>query len=389
MKFDRSTFRTALLGGAGTAALATLIATGARAGETRLSPETPPLVTGSADAHAVVNVAPLNVGDVLASITDATTSSLGGGTDSAVSATVESNAMRASATGNDFANVIDLSVVPSADALGTGDGAASLAVSTNVGAISSFVAGNGIGADHTDFEFGTLGVTDNVISATSTGNRGSTLLQGDILPAYSSETAGSSTVRFNAPLASDWFVATGGLVATTLQMQAGTISNTAIASQNAIQLSILNTEDDTTIVASPTLEDNSIAASVTGNSSGSAIEILPGGAATLAGTAVLTNGQLNYSLGSSTDISAVNASSRIVARIAADDDITDDAELRGSLSVAGNAITASASGNRALGEAPGQAGNRILLADGASFAGSPDTSDHGAGTAYTSGRPAQ
>lgn len=194
----------------------------------------------------------------------------------------------------------------------------------------------------------------------------------------------------NGPTDTDWFVGTGSLVASTLQMQAGSISNTATATNNSIHLDILNAEDDASVIASPALEDNAIAASVTGNSSNSTINVLAGGAATLAGTAVVTNGQLNgqftVPLDASANIAASNGNSTIIATIAADGDSTsDDAELQGSLSVTGNAITASASGNRSLGDTPGQAGNRILLADGASFEGSEYTGDHGTDIAYTSG----
>lgn len=139
--------RATLLGSAGTAALASLIAGGAHAAETRITPDAP-IVIGTAEGHAVVNAAPMNTGTVNATIANATTASTASGTDSAVSTTVDSNAMRASATGNDFTNSVDLSVVPPQEALGTGDGAASLAVSINAGAISSIAAGNAIGAQH-------------------------------------------------------------------------------------------------------------------------------------------------------------------------------------------------------------------------------------------------
>jgi hypothetical protein len=162
------------------------------------------------------------------------------------------------------------------------------------------------------------------------------VLQGALLPAYASDTAGSSTLVVNGPTDTDWFVGTGSLVASTLQMQAGSISNTATATNNSIHLDILNAEDDASVIASPALEDNAIAASVTGNSSNSTINVLAGGAATLAGTAVVTNGQLNgqftVPLDASANIAASNGNSTIIATIAADGDSTsDDAELQGSL----------------------------------------------------------
>lgn len=376
MKNRRNNVRSTLLNGAGTAALATLIATGAHAGETHITPDISASVTGMVDAHAVINASQENVGSADASIADAQTASLATGTDSAVSATVDANAMKASATGNDFTNTIDLSIVPTSETLGTGDGAAALAFSINTGAISSSVTADEIAALYADFPLGTVGVTGNSISAVTSGNSGSTLLQGAVLPDYASDTAGSSTLIANQASLDDWLHATGGLAASTVQVQSGAISNTATATDNDIRLNILNAEDDASVVASPTLEDNTIAATVSGNNSNSTIDVQSGGAPTLAGSAVVTNGQINSSPEGAASIVASNTDSAIIATIAADGDNTDDdAELRGSLSVAGNAITASASGNQALGTAPDKAGNRILLADGASFAGSGNVVD--------------
>lgn len=387
MKNRGNTIRHALLNGTGTAALATLIASGAHAGETRITPTiTPPTVDVSVQAHAAINNPQQNIGSAAASITDAEATSGATGTDSAVSATVDSNAIKASAIGNDFTNAIDLSVIPTVETLGTGDGAAALGFSVNIGPISSSVVDSDIAALHADFPLGTIGVTGNGIAATTSGNKGSTLLQGAVLPDYASDAAGSSAITSGELSLADWLNATGSLVASTVQAQSGGIYNTATATDNDIALSIRNATDDASVVASPALEDNTIAATVTGNSSNSTIDVQEGGASTLAGTAVVTNGQINSSPEAASSIVASNSGSEIVATIAADDTNTgDDAELQGSLSVAGNAITASASGNQALGATADQAGNRILLADGASFAGSANTVSPGTDTAFNAG----
>ncbi|HTM78489.1 MAG TPA: hypothetical protein VL133_12770, partial [Devosia sp.] len=386
MNNNRNIIRLTLLNGAGTAALATLIAAGAHAGETQIVPEiVPPSVTGMVDAHAVINASQSNEGAASASIEDADTMSQATGADSAVSATVDSNSMKANATGNDFTNTIDLSVIPTSETLGEGDGAATLGFSINTGAVSGSVTDDEIAALQADFPLGTVGVTGNSIAATASGNSGSTLLHGAILPDYASETGGSSALTANELSLADWINAAGSLVASTVQVQSGAISNTATATDNDIRLSILNDEDDASIVASPALEDNTIAATVSGNTSNSTIHVRPGGAATLNGSAVVTNGQINSSPEAASSIVASNVDSAIIATIAADGDHTDDdAELRGSLTVSGNAITASASGNQALGTAADQAGNRILLADGASFAGS-GTGTPGAATGFDAG----
>lgn len=109
--------------------------------------------------------------------------------------------------------------------------------------------------------------------------------------------------------------------------------------------------------------------------------------ATFAGSAVVTNGQINASdTAPGSEITATNERADIIATIAADGNLsTDDAELQGTLAVSGNAITSSASGNQALGTADGTAGNRIVLADGASFQGSRAEDGAGADIAYDAG----
>lgn len=372
MKRQVNRLRTTLLHGAGTAALASLIVTGAHAGETVISPApSPTFATGTAEGHAVINGMQQNAGSSSASIIESTITSSVSGPANAISVTVDGNEMKASAAGTDFTNTIDLSVVP--ETPGAGDGAASLNFSVNFGPVWTDVSGNRIGANYTDLTHGTVSVADSTISSTATGNNGSTVLSGTILPAYASSAVGSSSLLGNSTTADDMLNATGSLVASTAQFQLGEIYTRAYSSYNAIGLGILNESEDLEIDASLELADNTIDITASGNSSNSTIDIQPGGAATFAGSAVITNGQLNGGTAPGSEIVAINDDSWIEAWIAADEDYTyDHAELRGSLSVTGNAITATVSGNKALGNTADQAGNRILLADGASFSGSGD-----------------
>jgi hypothetical protein len=361
----------------------------ALAGETIVTPNAgpPPLATTTVDAHAIINEAQENANAVNAAITNSGifTSESGDVDTSTTSITVSSNSMLADANGNDFDNAIDLSALPVGVNLGIGDGAASLGLQVNLGPVTSSVGNNGIVSDNLNYSSGSLVTSNNTIASSTSGNTGTTLLDGPIRPEFASAATGSSTQ--NTVGSPDWLDATGTLLASTLQIQSdagglGAIINTATATDNRILLNVINTGIDQEVIASPELDDNTISATVAGNTSDSTIDIE--GGPTFAGTAVVTNGQINVADDSASVISAFNENSQIVATIAAQNVGTgDDAELQGALSVAGNAITSAAAGNQAVGAA-GQAGNRILLADGMAFIGN-GTLDPGTDSVYDAG----
>lgn len=382
---------------AGTAMTATLMATAAHAADTTVAPAAvpPPFATTTVDAHEIIAATLENIAPVNAEITDSW-----GGEEQTVSPSVAEtipvfdNEESASASGNEFDHSIDLELIENNG--GGDDGAGSAGVQLNLAPVTALVGdgadgddeGNEISALIDDFSLGSVSVYDNTIEAVASGNKGTTTLEGAIPSDYASDTPGYSQLTTNVPLA-NWYEAEGSLLAGTVQIQADTLGgilNSATASDNAILLELLNTIEDSEVVGSPLLDDNTIAAAVSGNNSSSLIDIQAGGATTFAGTAAITNGQINAAPASDALILALNEDSDIVAVIAADGDTTDDdAELQGSLSVSGNAITSSASGNQALGSAPGEAGNTIRIADGMSFAGTPDAPTPGADIAYDAG----
>lgn len=396
--------RASLLLSVGTAMAVAMIATGAQAAETDVTPSVappPPVATGlTNDAHDIITTVQEKILTTNAAVTDSV-----GGVDTtdaddtndpadATAVLVDSNSKTATATANTFTSTIDVAVVPPVGQVDDGDGAAAVGVQINLGAVSAFAgdgedgddAGDQIHALLQDFSVGTAVVTNNSITANATGNSGSTLLHGSVLPEYASDAEGSSVLTFGTP--ADWLDATGGLLSSTLQIQSdqdAPISDTATASENSIDLAILNTVDDASVDGSATLGGNKIAANVAGNSSNSTIDI-QGGAPTLIGTAVVTNGQINVSTESVGNINATNEDSDVIATVAADDvNTTDDAEFQGKLAVSGNAITSNASGNQALGAAQGEAGNRILLANGMSYQGTGGDYIPGADLAYDAG----
>ncbi|WP_082826063.1 beta strand repeat-containing protein [Croceicoccus estronivorus] len=288
----------------------------------------------------------------------------------ATTITVTGNEVTATSFGNNFDNLIDLTTIDN-DGLNDGAGSLGSAINDSLGLITAEASGNDIGADLDNFATGSVLVGSNSIDANATGNNGSTTLAGSIPNTYTSTAPGSSSID-NGGI-DNLLEAQGSLVASTAQQSGGDV--TATAGDNDVGLNLISDQDNT-IVAAPAVEDNSVGATAKGNSSNTTIDIQSGDAPTFTGSAVATNGQIN-----SANITATNGDARIVATLDAESTFVNT--LAGSLSVDGNTVSSSASGNEALGATAGQAGNRILLADGMSFAG-PGASAS-VDTAYTGG----
>jgi hypothetical protein len=344
------------------------------------------------NAQVLVNSVLQNTANASASVSDS------GGTiteeDSTTSdstAEVSANLIRATAVGNNFENDIDLFVSESDE---DGDGTASLGLSinlrtgvddaTSVGNIDALVEDNAFEVDFDDFESGSVSANLNTIEANASANTSSTALTGVIPNDFSSTTPGLSILTANVPL-EDWLFASGSFAASTLQIDVDPgVSATAIG--NAVALTLESSDPLNTVTAGAEVDGNTVASNAQGNSSNSLIGIEAGGAPTFVGTAVVTNGQINVgtSAALTSSITALTEGTDITATIEGDD-IGDVNQLLGSLSVDGNTISASASGNEALGDAAGEAGNRILLADGVSFLGAEADDDPGVLIEYDSG----
>lgn len=358
-----------LLASAGGAMAAMLAANGlfvadAQAATTTVTPTTPPNATTAADAHDVINATLNNVAAVTASVTNTSGEidqdvSLGTNTNF----TVDGNDVLSSAIANNAVNSLDPSVSGNDD----GDGAASSILEINSAVVSSTAGSNTIKIDLDNLGTVGLSASGNTIEANATVNNASNTISGDMPIGYAASTQGSSKITNTTP----FLDAAGGLVASTVQESVGT-SASAVASSNEITLDLISTGTQT-LTSAPALDDNTIAASVKGNSSDSTIDIKSGAPSVFTGTAVLTNAQVNTA-----DLSGTNSDSVIVATI---DSSAGTNTLSGSLSVEGNTISSSASGNEALGN--GVAGNRILIADQVSVDGLA-TTGASVNTAYNS-----
>ncbi|WP_336980731.1 hypothetical protein [Altererythrobacter fulvus] len=348
----------------GTAMAASLIVTGAQAAETTISPTLPgPLTTDTdANAHDVVDAVLSNVATVSSQIVD----TRGGVVETETPITtsdllVDGNDVQAVARANNFVNSIDLSVI---EIDFNADGAAALGFETNFSSVIAEASGNAIRAELDDFQDGSVTVTDNRIAASASGNIGSTSLSGEIPNDYASGTAGSSTLT--AGVAADWLDATGSLVASTVQLQIDpqVLADAGADSRNNIYLDLASTGDNT-VSADLVVSDNLIGSTAKGNVSTSLIAVQAGGAPIFTGSAVVTNGQINNDTGGTGSIEATTQGS-IYSTIGTSS-VGATNLLTGSMLVSDNTVSASATGNEALGD--GVAGNRIVLDDGMSFQG--------------------
>ncbi len=370
--------RNQLLATVGTAMAASMMVTSAYAAETVVTPVLPgPLtVDTNVNGHDIIDAVLDNVATI-----NATISGTSGGvgveetstTTSSVS--VDGNDILGTAIGNNFDNEIDLSVLEN-DIVS--DGAAALGFETNTGAITTTIENNDVFVSIPDFQTGSVAVTGNDIEGRATGNAGSTNLEGLVPNTYSSGIAGSSVLASGA-IVGDWLNADGSVVASTVQINANPDIESNVIDNN-IYLELISTGDNT-VTAAPTVDSNTIAANAKGNSSNSTIGIEAGGSPDFTGSLVLTNAQSNADVLGNGLIEADNLDSEIYGEIEANL-LLDINTLNGSLAVEGNAITATASGNDALG-ANGVAGNRILIADGMSFQGNAVTAS--SVSAYNSG----
>ena len=350
----KSQIKSRLLASVGTTVLASMIASGAYAAETNIpTPGTTEVVGHSTLDQSVTNDAAIGatVSDVKAGVTVT-------GTQTGTSSMVTDSFISAKALANTFTNSIDLETLQD-DMVNAG--AASLGVTTNKssGVVTTSVATSTLTLDLTGFVSGTAVNNDNTIEASTTVNAGSTSVAGTLPIGYQSTTKGSSTVESGAapaPLA-----AAGSIVASSFQENAAT-GHAASLTSNTIGLT-LNSDLDNDVGSSPTLDGNTMSATLAVNAATTTIGLEEGWSPAFEGTAVANNVQSNA--GSAT---ASNTSSQIAATVEGTNPATAINTLEGGLSVKDNAISSSAFGNKATGS-NGAAGNQIVIGDTLSVAG--------------------
>jgi hypothetical protein len=344
----------------GLAVMATLIAGGAHAADTSYNLDvTTPVANASGHQSQLLQLE--NTNGVIATLQNGQGNIGANGAQTANSTFLTGNTMGASAIGN-LAQPIDTSIDLSliSDTAVGNTGLASLLHSTNTGVVSSLVVDNGLFIVLTGFESGSAVNKNNTISASTVANQGTSSIAGAVPVGYTSATPGSTGVSsLFGPVES---AAQGSIVVTTAQQTSG-VASSAVAADNAVALTLTAGILADALEAGAAVTGNKITASTKGNSSANTIDIQTvEGAPTFAGSAVVSNTQL----GTNAPALAANINGSVRATVTG---LLGISELGGSLAVSGNSISSATIGNEALGSGTSPVGNRILLADGLSFAG--------------------
>jgi hypothetical protein len=348
--------------GIGSAVAMVLIASGAQAATTSVdtllqgavagvSAGIPDQQTNSNDVGATVNGAVVGTTSIGTSATPTPMSQITGG-----------NLIGASATGNSASSAIGSLPGP----LNPVNDAATLAVGINTGVVSSSVENSAMNASSNTFQTGSIGDTNNTISAATTLNSGVSSVSGTA-SGSAAATPGSAVLTY--PAGPAVYDAAGNLVVTSVQAASGQ-SSQALVQGNQVGL-VLTSSTNSAVLGSgaATLGGNTVSAVFKGNTANSTVNVQASGAPTFAGSAVVANLQANGNGVVAASHTATNAGTTVygVVQGAAPGVVN---ALQGTLNMQGNTISSAATGNEALGTPSGAAGNSIVI-DGLSVAGAP------------------
>ncbi|WP_301584102.1 hypothetical protein [Halomonas alkaliantarctica] len=323
-----------------------------------------------------------NTGPVTANANGNTTAadevSTGSGT-APSTASVTGNLISAVATGNNFTAGVDLELINDALATGANTAAEGIAVITrslNTGVIGSTSTGNTLEVVQENFTTGSLENVDNLITAQTTLNRGSTDVTGQVPSGYIPTLSGSN-ITFDSGSTGDQLTSNAVIATGSVQLNTdGASGSSATADGNDIFLTVTPTAGTADVSGSLALDSNGINSQFVGNTASSLIAVEAGTNPTFTGSTALSNVQANQGVSTTTD--AQTNGNDIIATVGATTGSASNT-LTGALSVSANTISASATGNTTQG-VNGNAGNQITLADSLTFDGISDFSDGAAGS---------
>lgn len=286
-----------------------------------------------------------------------------------------SNTLAALAIGNTFTNTVpSLSVLDSNISV---DGLAVSGVAINDGFVTSLVENSTLDVSLENTPLDSSTNSNNSITATTMINKGVTTVAGQVPNTYTSVTGGSGAIdQFAASYTTgdaetgiittyeNLVNATGSVVLSTLQHAELNASESFAKSLNNDITLDLTSSFDSTMTGSGTLDDNTVGAAFTGNSSTSSLTIDGGANPTFTGSAVVLTSQNYAGNGIESVNNADNLNTNIAARVFADAAFESEVyTLSGSVTVDGNTVSASATGNASL-------GNLLSVNGGINIAGS-------------------
>lgn len=251
------------------------------------------------------------------------------------------------------------------------DGIALSAVSSNEddgegfgGSITAHADNADMGFIATDFTSGSVDVSGNSVTATAVVNLGSGAFEMAITG--SEPTGYTGIASTNASVVTDLYndatnyaELSGTLLISSVQEATSVNDSEARADSNLIEIDIDRTGDND-VTGSLTLDDNTISADYTGNDRAASIGIAADDANSAVTAAISTVQYLDANTDVGEDSSASATDNNIEGRVWTDNFGNDTTRfVGGSLSVSGNDIASSATGNRAVTD--------ITLADGLAY----------------------
>jgi hypothetical protein len=332
-------------------AMALIASGGAQAAQTLVG--VGPAYNGTASGASALPSYSNNAAPITATILNALVGTVANGTPGSPNPVVQAtngNLIGATATGNSYTNTI-------ANHFG---GDASLGIGVNTGAIISSVLNSKMLVESNILQSGSLVNTDNTISATTTLNSGTSTVSGTAA-APAAPLAGSAVLTY--PAGAQLFDAKGNVVVTNVQSATGP-SSSANVTGNTLDL-VVTTGGAITLDGA--LERNSVAAVFKGNTASNTASVVAGGAPTFAGSALVSNLQVNGNGAVAATQSANNANTVVLGGVSRAP-LGGTNQLQGKLLVQDNTISSAATGNEALGATAGATGNRLLI-DGVSVVG--------------------
>ena len=350
--------RAQLLASAGAAVLVTISAISAQAATVTVqtNPDAALALGGLANAINSTNTG------VVRAIVDSTDGTIGSGTSTGGSNSVNANTAAARAIGNATSNSVNQLNILAGPVNGVG--AATLAI--NTGLVSSEAQGNALAVQIGAITSGTAANVGNTVSADTTANRSVTAITSVAPSSAPAPTVGSATFDAASVVSDSMAVAIGDIVASSVQ--SNTPAGTAAVQNNRVGLDLGFDLAADPVVIGVTLDANTIAATYKANSASTTAAVTAAGVPNFGGSIVVSNAQTNA--GPASPVSATNRSALIDANlgyVVPSQLSVNGGSLAGSLSIGGNAVTAAATGNDATGT--GIAGNRIVIADGVSVHG--------------------
>lgn len=259
---------------------------------------------------------------------------------------------------NAGANIINHNLTP---VITLGDDIASLAVEENTNVILATADDIDFTIDIDEAPTGTASIDANRIAANTVVNLSNTVIAPTLAAGASSTDVGDTFFWDIGTPGGGWYEADATLAGLTIQQNDQGGRGQARALDGSLTITVDNEGSGALQTAPLEIDGNDVQANYTGNQESTAITVTDGGSPTFTGSAAAMSYQFNGALAHANNIEAQVSNQIVRAQVMSNTAATLDPAFAGVLSVSGNGITSSGTGN--------SADNSILLAGSVSLDG--------------------